>query len=225
MALVRCVPWKPRFLNMFNSNDDSEHEMEPIQTEIERLDQEVYRAVTSYYVLRTVHREMDQDPTTHAVINSSSWMWQPILFSLQCTFFIQISRVFDGTSQHSIDKVVDATIEDASQHNPENATSLCQLREQVALYTERSTPYRNIRSKVYAHPALRDMNKIEELFSETEIGDVEDILLFLQRCVSSLRMYILNGYDVNLSEQKLPLTDNVIEDTKRFLEKLRCPTK
>jgi hypothetical protein len=198
--------------------------METVRSEIERLNQEVTRAVSSYYVLKTIHREMAGDPVIHAALSATPWAWTHILFSLQCAFFIQFARVFDGSCRHSVDKVVDAAIDHARQHNSGRVAGLLRLRHRVRMYTDRAKPYRKIRGQVFAHPAIRDLRKIAKSFAKTEVSDVEMILRFLQRCVSSLRMYIVNGHAVNLRKQKLPPKDNVIGDTRRFLKQLRCPT-
>jgi len=195
--------------------------MKTILDGVESLGQEVTRAVASYYVRKTIHREMARDPAIHAALNATSWASAHILFSLQCSFFIQFERVFDRSSQHSVDKVVDAAIEHAKVHNPKRTRSLRRLRQRVRQYADRAKPYRDIRRKVFAHPALRDLNKVNNLFAKTEVSDIEAILLFLQRCVSSLRMYILNGHDVNLRHQKLPFKDNVIADTRKLVRQLK----
>jgi len=74
--------------------------VETVQSEIDRLDQEVTRAVSSHYVLKTIHREMSRDPAIHAALSATSWAWSHILFSLQCSFFMQFERVFDRCSQN-----------------------------------------------------------------------------------------------------------------------------
>jgi hypothetical protein len=199
--------------------------MEAIDKQIERLDQEVSRAVSSYYVLKTIHREVSRNPSIHAALKSTSWAWSPILFSLQCAFFIQFERVFDGTSRHSVDKVVAAAVNHARESNPDRVSSLLRLRRRLDLYAQRAQPYRKVRRQVFAHPAVADARQIDKLFAKTEVSDIETILRFLQRCVSSLGMYILNGHDVYLRKQGLPLRDNVVADTKRFLKQLGCPAK
>jgi AbiU2 len=200
-------------------------DMESVDKQIEYLDQEVSRAVSCYYVLRTIHREMSRNPSVHDALNLTSWAWSHILFSLQCAFFIQFERVFDGSSRHSVDKIVDASVNHARDSNPKRVRGLLRLRHRLGLYSKRAEPYRKIRRQVFAHPAFPDPRQIDKLFEKTELSDIETILRFLQRCVSSLRMYILNGHDVNLRRQRLPLKDNVIADTKRFLEQLGSPTK
>lgn len=193
--------------------------------QIEHLDREVSRAVSSYYVLKTIHREMSRNRSIQAALNSTSWAWSHILFSLQCTFFIQFERVFDGTSRHSVAKVVDAAVNHAREYNPDRVRGLLRLRRRLDLYSQRAQPYRKIRRQVFAHPAFADARQIDKLFARTKVSDIETILRFLQRSVSSLRMYVLNGHEVNLRKQRLPLRENVVADTMRFLKQLECPTK
>jgi len=194
--------------------------MKTILREIERIDQEVTRAVSSYYILKTIHQTMARNQRIHAALNATSWASSHILFSLECTFFIQFERVFDKTSQHSLDKVVDLVVSHANRINSKAEPSLLRLRSRVDYYRKRAEPYRNIRSKVFAHPVLRENDQIQKIFGKTKVSDVEAILVFLQRCVSSLRMNILNGHEVNLHAQRLPLKSAIVRDTKRFLNHL-----
>lgn len=199
--------------------------MDPVSKQLDQFDEELTRAVCSYYILKTIHREMSRRPSIHGALNASSWAWSYILFSLQCSFFIQLERVFDGTSPHNADRVVEAAIDHARQTHPDKVPSLLRLKRRLRLYSSKVQPYRKIRHKVFAHPAHPDRAKIEKLFTETQVSEIETILRFLQRCVSSLRMYILNGHDIQLSKQRLPLKDNVVADTRRFLRELGRSTR
>jgi len=199
--------------------------MQTILREIERLDQEVARAVSSYFILKTIHQTMSKNRRIHAALNATPWAWSHILFSLECTFFIQFERVFDKSSKHCIDKVVDLVVSHANRINSKAEPSLLRLRSRVVYYCKRAEPYRIIRSKVFAHPVLRETDQIQIMFGKTKVSDVEAILVFLQRCVSSLRMNILNDHEVNLHAQRLPLKNDIVRDTKRFLNHMGATKK
>lgn len=188
---------------------------------IDSLDQEVSRTVASYYIWKTIHKDATRDPMLRAALSETSMTWAHLLFSLQCSFFIQFERVFDGTSQHNIAKVADAVYAHAQENRAEACPSLQRLRRCISSCTDKAEPYRKIRRKAFAHPVLNDLCRIENLFKQTDVCTVERILEFLQRCVSSLRMYLLNGHSVNLRTQRIIYRDRVIADARRFLERLR----
>ena len=195
--------------------------MDSIKEHLDHLDVDVSRAVASYYILKTIRREASRHPDIHQALNASKWTWQHILFSLQCAFFIQMGRIFDGSSRHNVKNVVAMAIDHAQQTSPATLPSLRRLEQRLNRYTKRVNPYRDIRSKVFAHPVFSKLAEIDRLFDETEVSDAETILRFLQRCVSALRMFIINAHDIRLRQQRLTLKDEVVTDTRRLLRNLR----
>lgn len=205
--------------------DTCEHrwpkDMSSIKKNLDYLDIEVNRAVATYYVLKTMHREASRRPDIHKALNASKWAWAYILFSLQCTFFIQMERIFDGSSRHNVKKVVDMAIDHAQKNAPAKLPSLRRLEKRLDKYTKMVSSYRDIRRKVFAHPVFSKAADIDRLFNKTEVSEAETILRFLQRCVSALMMFILNGHDIRLRQQRISLKDKVVTDTCRLLRNIR----
>ena len=113
------------------------------------------------------------------------------------------------------------SIDHAEQNAPATLPSLRRLERLVNRYAEMARPYRNIRNKIVAHPALLKPADIDRLFKETEVSKAETILRFLQQCVSALKMFISNGHYIRLRQQRLTLKDKVVTDTRRLLRHLR----
>ena len=129
-------------------------DMNSIKEHLDHLDVDVSRAVASYYILKTIHREASRRSDIRQALNSPSWAWSYILFSLQCAFFIQIERIFHKSTVYNVNKVVAMSIDHAEQNAPATLPSLRRLERLVNRYAEMARPYRNIRNKIVAHPAL-----------------------------------------------------------------------
>jgi len=202
------------------------HDMITHKRLIRHLDQEVNRAAMAYYVYKTINTQAARSRPIYRALNESSWAWATILHSLQCTFFIYIDRVFDikRNPHNNIIDVVETFVRYAQKHDKSRVPQFIRLRQTVASYARRAEPYRVIRKRVFAHPGYRHESEIKRLFKKTHIGQIDSLLRFLQRCVSTLTMYKLNDHDLALHKQRLTLKGNLIHDTKQMLRRLKCPT-
>lgn len=194
---------------------------------IHRLDKEVCQAVKTYYVYKTIHVQASRSKLLHRALNITPWSWTTILHSLQCTFFIYIDRIFDTkrNPHYNIVDVVDTFVRYSHKYDRARFRQFIRLQHAITLYLRKVEPYRVIRKRVFAHPGYKHERDVKDLFKKTQIGQIESILRFLQRCVSSLRMYTLNDHDLALQQQCLPLQGNIVRDTKQMLNHLKYLVK
>lgn len=92
-----------------------------------------------------------------------------------------------------------------------------ELRKRRNLYNK---IYRPIRHKVYAHKEIDILENIDQLFSKTNIDDVEDFLGMMHR-IETVVYHLLHNGKFNPAGQEFNIEQWVLGDVQSLLEKLK----
>lgn len=220
---------------------------EIIQKEIEALRNEADAAIQAYFSLKTVHELMATEEGLLERMRTAAYFWATVLHSLQCVYFLSIRKFFDPDNRsHRFDKLVklceshiDAFSREAlAKRREKDFPSRAELKDYVKnafvppkgffeafkgqIYQELDRlnfrqVYRTITDKVIAHNEVVNPQMIEELFDKTEISEVEQILLLMERISTEFRSLWVNGHKPDLSTTQLPLSRLVIDDVRRAI--------
>ncbi|MFQ5464956.1 MAG: hypothetical protein ACE5EI_03420 [Thermodesulfobacteriota bacterium] len=133
----------------------------------------------------------------------------------------KLGRIFDQTSSHNIDRLLglaqkhrDIFLKDALAERKKRESANAEefldgyleeayeplpkdfrrLRSHVNKYRKiYQKNYRNIRHKVYAHKAMLDKEEVQELFSKTNILELQKLSVFLIKLHEALWQLLNNG--------------------------------
>jgi hypothetical protein len=157
------------------------------------------------YAWVAFHYAAARNQTSRRKINENALYWNTILGGLQTSLFIALGRLFDRDKKsHGLDKLLRiATIERqifspsalarrkaqespganwinsyaASAHVP-TAKDFARVRRHIAskrrIYIKNYAPIRN---RVFAHSALGSLQKVDALFSRTNLGELQRLVL------------------------------------------------
>jgi hypothetical protein len=187
--------------------------------ELEIYRQEVAQSAQFLYAYLSIHA-LGADQDIRRGLNAAALFWNTILGALQTSIFITLGRVFDANNQHgpvalvrTLRRAQTAFSRASLKARKEKifGNDSAGLEEYLADifvpgekefgrldrladgYTQQfnSTVYRELRSKVFAHKVYTDNEKVADLFSETNIDDLQRMANFLYRLHDAVR----NAYD------------------------------
>jgi len=168
---------------------------------LERLEifrQEGAQCAQFPYSYLAIHAVAARDENVRRGLNEEALFWNTVLGGLQCSLFIALGRVFDSSSKHGITSFLKLAAEnqaifqqealarrkgaeyaaDAREPGPQEFARMERL---VAGYSERyNSDYRELRSRVFAH-RVHIGERVEQLFSKTNINELEQMVTFLGR--------------------------------------------
>lgn len=101
--------------------------------------------------------------------------------------------------------------------SPEN---LRMLKDVTSSYKETFRKYKKIRDKLHAHKSLHDIGKEKDLYRDTLIGELEEIIEFLRKIWVYLWELFHNGRKIDLEAplKDTDTKDSIISDTKNTLK-------
>ena len=189
-------------------------ELEVYRTEVESAIQFLYVDLAINSCLADNKRALD-------LINRTPLFWVTNGGALQTSFFITLGRIFDQDSKHNVDRLLKAAQENAEIFSADslkarkigssaNATEWIteymkdvyvptaddfrRLRGYVKKYRKiYVSGYRDIRRKVYAHKELTKAEDVQALFANTNIKEMQKLLIFLNRLYHALWQLFYNG--------------------------------
>jgi hypothetical protein len=174
-------------------------------------------AIKTNYAYLKIHNLAARDRAIFDRYQRDAHFWTLSTLSLQTTFFIAFGRIFDHRrDSFSIHKVVDATIANPAFFSKDallrrrrrlnnggldpdwldfvnqawepTTADLEPLRTALIPHYERfKVIYQPIRHKYFAHRGTDNQQAISELFSQTRISDVSEILGFLHTLIWSIQ--------------------------------------
>lgn len=224
--------------------------MNSVKNLIKEYGKEVNIAASSFYVWKTINNLASTNNEVFHTLNENALVWNTITHSLQCTFFVALGRIFDkdGRSltinsfirkcrdeikQFSKSEFEARKLKDAHGVRPEWLDDyLKDLYEPVvadfddlaqAVMQHEKTyrkKYEPIRHKVIAHKDFATIGSKDSLFAKTNIGEVEEILLFLHQVETVVTQFLLNGQKTSLTDHKLEEEKYIREDLGKLFNKL-----
>ncbi|MDH5202888.1 MAG: hypothetical protein OEW69_06490, partial [Nitrospirota bacterium] len=185
-------------------------------------------------------------------INRTPLFWQRVLHSLQVNFLITLSRIFDTHkddpftvsylikycvnnknifSKDQLEKRKSKALHPELLEKymrciptePVTSEDFTVLTKQIDTCKEMfNKNYTKIRNKLLAHKDKKYIDKEDALFSKTSIGELENMLDFLNRISTAIWELYANGrnLDVNKVESSDYFKKMAIQDTKDILNKV-----
>jgi hypothetical protein len=195
---------------------------EQIFTEkLEVFRQEGYQCAQFLYEYLTIHAAAARDENIRHVLNRNALFWNTTLAALQTSTLIALGRIFDHKSRHGIRALLDLARNHAAifskaalsqrkagifandpkglqdylnqSYEPDDA-EFRRLERLVHAATERyNSAYRSLRNQVFAHKVHGEAEKIHDLFSQTNVSKLEQLVTFLVRFHWALQEALTNG--------------------------------
>jgi len=189
--------------------------------ELELFRREANDCVTCLYAYLTIHAVGRQNRRVHRQLNEHAVFWNATLKALQTALLIALGRVFDNGSPHNV-AVLMRTMQAnravfsrkalrirkqpifandpaglttymkdvAAPHRGDFRRIANQVRRWRAAYER---VYKTLRDKIFAHLELTDRAQIDQLFSKTNIRELEKMTTFLTRLQDAFWETFHNG--------------------------------
>ena len=189
--------------------------------ELEHLRRDGDAAAQCLYSWLAFHHYAGANKKTRLALNRTPLFWNTGLGALQATLFIALGRIFDTDPRnHTIDRLLREAAENRqifskpslAARKKAQSPGATWIRDYVrdayvptdqdfkrlSGYVKRKrTIYRktygHIRHKVFAHNALGSAEKKNELFSKTEIGELQRLVLSIRAFHEALWQLYFNG--------------------------------
>lgn len=201
------------------------HSMTPteisFEAELEIFRREVDSAIQFFYASLAVNGYAFKNKPALAALNDTPLFWNTVKGARQASTWMTLGRIFDQTSSHNVDKIVQLAQRHramftkaalasrkrqaspsadkwlpqylANVHEP-TADELRRLRKHVAKRRRiYEDKYKAIRDKLYAHKEVVETAEVSKLFAKTTIRDVEAIIIFLKKLHLTLWELFFNG--------------------------------
>jgi hypothetical protein len=205
-------------------------------------------ATRAFYTYMEINKFASEGTENYQKINRDGHFWSGQLYALQTTWFIILGRIFDPTRDaYSIHDFLRSTVAYkgvfsksaladrkrtvAGQTEPEwlgnylksawepTAADLEQIRSTIgASDTKWKNVYKPIRDKVFAHTDPRA--SVADLFRDTLVGDIEDILHDLNKIRTAVFQLLENGRQHWIAADDRSYADPFIADARNVLSHL-----
>jgi hypothetical protein len=209
----------------------------------------------AFYLWKTIHNVASGEKSIHRGLNEQALAWNVITHSLQTTFFIALGRLFDtdadSFSAHSYLRACIANLDQfgrdalrsrkirlsdgqepawlagyiASAYAP-SERDFQMLRGELSKRQRRYEEiYRPIRNQVFAHKDASALDNVDSLFGKTNIGEIQDLILFLYQVQEVVGQFLSNGRLTKMSDFTFS-DDRYVSDSARcLLGRLRMEAK
>lgn len=190
--------------------------------ELELFRMEADSAIQFFYAWRAIHSVAATSTKVRQLLNEAPTFWNTSLGALQTSTLIALGRVFDPDSKnHSVTRLLGsahanlsmfskkalaerkrAASTNADEWLPEYLKTVYEpttedfrrlkkyLSVRRKIYEEK---YRPLRHKVFAHRSVATQSEVAALFSNTNIREMEKMLIFLRRLHQALWELYFNG--------------------------------
>ena len=240
---------------MKTKEDKFTHELEVYRTEVQG-------AIQFFYSFLAINASLTDNKKALDIVNKSPLFWNTTIGALQTSFFIALGRVFDQQSNHNVDRLLKVAQENSEIFSAEalknrkragssnadewideymqivyvpTALDFRRLRSYIKKYRKiYEKGYRDIRRKVYAHKELSVAEDVQALYAKTNIGEMQKLLIFLNRLYQALWELYHNGrkpvlrpmkYSVaSMRKAKTPewqsrhVQERIVHETEKFFE-------
>lgn len=211
---------------------------------------EVHKILSCYLFWKTLNKQTAKDEKLLSALNKTPLSWLVIRDSLNVALFMTLGRVFDpNNDSFSVDELLKCCIEEVDSFSknslrnrkmegqngvePEwlidyieksyepNAEDFEKLRIEVEKHRKIFVKvYRPIRHKLIAHNDKKYMDKADELWTETDIDELEEIIWFLNDLKETLFDSYHNGRKPLLTGRD-PSLDFYERDFRKLLERIK----
>jgi len=217
------------------------------------INDEVNIAIETFYTYLEIHACAAEDRDVYRMLNKQPAFWNIQLYGLQSAFFIALGRIFDdGRDCLSVHKLLTATVahpeffskqaltlrKSGGGPKPEwldayvvdvcepQPSDLRNLKRALAPYRKKyDRVYDDIRDQVFAHKILREREHVSDLFSRTQINEIDDILYFLYDLMEALWNLFQNGRRPELGSRSYDYRQRIKNATRSVLQDLASRVK
>ena len=217
------------------------HELGPI---LDEYQSEIRVARNNFFLWKQMHRLAAEHEDVFALLNRNARSWNLMLHGLQVTYLITLGRIFDNDkrsvslttllknvegSGHLLTRIglesrrvaqshgvrpdyLDTYLLKVDELSESDVFRMNVVAEDLSgAWKER---YENIRNKVIAHKDMDTLPKQDELFSQTNMDELEDIILRLGQIGEVIWHFYANG-------NRTALSDHVCSDEAQTRKDLR----
>lgn len=224
--------------------------MNNIEQLLKKYHSEVITAAWSFFAWKSINNLAVEDRTIYDCLNSNALTWNIVTYSLQNTLFIAIGRIFDIKSEAlSIHSFLNKCQEEIHQFNKESLRDrrirenfdkepslnnfisdayeptkedFRAIKKHVKYHQKRYEEiYRPIRNNIMAHANINTIGFEGELFSKTEVRDIQEIISFLYQVDGVITQFVTNGRKTELNDHSLNEEEFVLDDIKSLIAKLK----
>lgn len=237
---------------------DFERELEVFRTECQG-------AIQFFYSWQTIHVVAASDKQVQRALNDAPLFWNTSLGAMQAATFIALGRIFDPDQKnHSISRLLalghknleifskEALADrkrklsaNADEWLPEylkaayvpTSEDFRRLKQHVAVRRRiYETNYKGLRHGVFAHRGALERAEVDALFAKTNIRELQQLLVFLNRLYEALWQLLFNGFKPTLrpgrysvarmraqpspQRSRQGLQERLIHDTEKMLKRL-----
>jgi len=229
--------------------------MDNIETAHKIFRDEVTTASWSFFVWKSINNIAASDKDAYRALNENALSWITITHSLQSTFFITLGRLFDidgdafsvhaflrscldHIDQFSLEEVrkrkikinggstpewLDRYMENAYQPKESDFQRLRgEVSKQQRVYEE---IYRPIRHRVIAHKESASIDIESELFSKTNIGQIQEFINFMYQIHNIIFDLLYNGSLNEIGTYKFTEDKRVHDDVEALLKRLKSTSR
>lgn len=189
---------------------------------LERIRQDSDACVQFLYAWVAFHYSAARNRHACQKINENALYWNTVLGGLQTSLFIALGRLFDRNAKsHGLDELLRIAVREkhifsatslarrkakespgatwineyvSGAHMP-TSKDFARVRRHIAskrkLYLKNYAPIRN---KVFAHSALGSLQKIDALFSRTNLGELQRLVLSVREIHDIFWQLYFNGH-------------------------------
>lgn len=211
---------------------------------------EVAIATDCYFTLKHINNSGFEDKSIFRGLDRNARSWNIICYSLQCSYFIAIGRIFDIDSQtFSIHKLIAQCIENVDIFGVEQlknrksisfngdsnglkqyidhadnitAQHFQRLKGEIAKYQKiYEKKIRPIRHNHFAHKNFDLLHYTDNLFKDTQIIEIENIITFINQLDQHLFQLFHNGKIRDINNFSLNEEQHIKEDINEIMAKIR----
>ena len=208
---------------------------------------EVHKTLGAYLFWKMIQNRAVSEPELLSAINNTPLSWIMIRHALQVTLFITLGRIFDADgNSFSADVLLKCCVEEIDIFSKDNLrnrkikqqkgktpdwleeyisgayaptrTDFHKLRGELSKHRKVFEEiYRPIRHKIFAHTDKEFMGKVDQLWAATNIGQLENIIWFL----NDLKLTLFETYENGrppLLQNKTPDIDFYQRDYASLLD-------
>jgi len=217
---------------------------------IREYQSEVYVAAVNYFMWKNINRIAAENHDVLRALNDNGLAWNIIIHSLQMSFIITLGRIFDRDKRSfTLDRFIDGCIKNLEQFNrsalgerkiklvggskPEwlddylskayqpTAKDFQALLKAAApfrkMYEDRYEPIRN---KIVAHNDFAAQAFRDDLYSQTNRTEVENMLGFLYAVGRVVEQLQVDGQLTTIESHAIREENYVLADLERLLGRL-----
>jgi hypothetical protein len=196
--------------------------------DLQQMSNQIDQVVEIFHTNRAINERARECSQTWNAINNAGEFWGTHQNCLNTTLFIAMGRLFDSAAgASSLRKFLKSTSEHrgffskAALRSRKLGHGILPVgldeyvgrawepsRRELEQFLEKLIPYEKqwnavyapLRNKVYAHIQEKDRDRIHELYSLTQLAEVEEMLRFLKGLVDDLWQLYYNGHQPGTRE-------------------------